>query len=89
MRDKAIGEMGEILFPLASRVILTRAENPRAATPEEIQNTTRVTAHFECTPDVPSALERAQTLADSKKLVVITGSIYVIGEAMARLGIEA
>ena len=89
MRDKAIGEMGEILFPLASRVILTRAENPRAATPEEIQNTTRVTAHFECTPDVPSALERAQTLADSKKLVVITGSIYLIGEAMARLGIEA
>ena len=33
MRDKAIGEMAEILFPLAERVIATRADNPRSATP--------------------------------------------------------
>ena len=32
MRDKAIGEMAEILFPLADRVIVTRADNPRSAT---------------------------------------------------------
>src|SRR5205823_2870219 len=31
MRDKAIGEIAEILFPLADRVIATRAENPRSA----------------------------------------------------------
>ena len=37
MRDKAISEMIEILFPLAERVVATRAENPRSATPEEIQ----------------------------------------------------
>jgi len=37
MRDKAISEMTEILFPLAERVIATRPENPRAASPEEIQ----------------------------------------------------
>ena len=37
MRDKAIGEMAEILFPLAERVIATRADNPRSATPEEIR----------------------------------------------------
>ena len=36
MRDKAIGEMTQILFPLAERVIATRPENPRAAAPEEI-----------------------------------------------------
>ena len=34
MRDKAISEMTEILFPLAERVIATRAENPRSASPE-------------------------------------------------------
>src|SRR5439155_24538231 len=33
MRDKAIGEMAEILFPLAERVIATCADNPRSATP--------------------------------------------------------
>ena len=37
MRDKAIGEIAEILFPLADRVIATRAENPRSASPEEIR----------------------------------------------------
>ena len=31
MRDKAIREMAEILFPIAERVIATRAENPRSA----------------------------------------------------------
>ncbi len=36
MRDKAIREIADILFPLADRVIATRARNPRAASPEEI-----------------------------------------------------
>src|SRR5262249_25540030 len=36
MRDKSIGEIAKILFPLAKRVIATRADNPRAATPHEI-----------------------------------------------------
>jgi dihydrofolate synthase / folylpolyglutamate synthase len=88
MLDKAIGEMGEILFPMASRVIVTRAENPRAAAPEEIQAAIRVTADCEPAPDVGFALERARTLAGSGGLVVITGSIYVIGEAMAKLGLK-
>ena len=36
MRDKAIGEMAIILFPLAEgRVIATRADNPRAVLPQE------------------------------------------------------
>ncbi len=34
MRDKAISEMAEILFPVAQRVIATRPENPRSASPE-------------------------------------------------------
>ena len=37
MRDKAIGEMAEILFPLAERVIVTRADNPRSASADEIR----------------------------------------------------
>src|SRR5690349_8755728 len=37
MRDKAISEIAEILFPLAECVIATRADNPRSATPEEIR----------------------------------------------------
>src|SRR5450755_1304894 len=36
MRDKALQEMAEILFPIAEQVVLTRADNPRAATTQEL-----------------------------------------------------
>lgn len=89
MRDKAIGEMAEILFPLAERVIATRADNPRSATPEEIREAAARTAtDIEDTVDVPSALARARSLADSRGIVVITGSIYIVGEAMRALGVK-
>jgi dihydrofolate synthase/folylpolyglutamate synthase len=87
MRDKAIGEMAEILFPCAGRVILTHAENPRSATPAEIrQMSARVAAELEEAPDVPAALNRAAELAGSTGIVVVTGSIYVVGEAMRSVG---
>ena len=37
------------------------------------------------TPDVPTALERARSLLPPNGLVVVTGSIYVVGEAMERI----
>jgi dihydrofolate synthase/folylpolyglutamate synthase len=83
MRDKAISEMTEILFPLAERVIATRPENPRAASPEEIQQAAaRTGTEIELIEDVEPALERARTLAGKDGLVVITGSIYLVGEVM-------
>jgi dihydrofolate synthase/folylpolyglutamate synthase len=109
MRDKAIGEIAEILFPLAERVIVTRADNPRSASPEEVRDAAvRAQAEIELAADVVSAVERAQELAFSGELVadgvsraslggqpgaavstcavvVITGSIYVVGEAMRAL----
>jgi dihydrofolate synthase/folylpolyglutamate synthase len=89
MRDKAIGEIAEILFPLAERVIATHADNPRSATPHEIrQAATRTSTDIEDATDVPTALERARTLAGPKGLVVVTGSIYIVGEAMRQLGVR-
>ncbi len=88
MRDKAIGEMAEILFPLAERVIATCADNPRSATPEEIQEAAvRTQAEIELAGDVASAIERASTSSAADAIVVITGSIYVVGEAMRALGV--
>jgi dihydrofolate synthase / folylpolyglutamate synthase len=87
MRDKAISEMAEILFPLAERVIATRAENPRSATPEEIREAaSRTSAEIEIAPDAAAALAQARAAAGSNGVVVITGSIYVVGEAMRLLG---
>jgi folylpolyglutamate synthase/dihydropteroate synthase len=38
--------------------------------------------------DVAKALAKAKSLAGSNGLVVITGSIYIVGEAMRILGIR-
>ncbi len=90
MRDKAISEIAEILFPLAERVIATRPENPRAASPEEIQQAgARTGTEIEAVEDVRSAVERARVLASEAAVVVITGSIYLVGEVMRNMGAEA
>jgi dihydrofolate synthase/folylpolyglutamate synthase len=87
MRDKAIEEMAEILFPIARHVIVTHAENPRSATPDEIrQAAARVATDVEEAGDVASALKAARRIAGATGLVVVTGSIYIVGEAMRLLG---
>jgi dihydrofolate synthase/folylpolyglutamate synthase len=91
MRDKAIQEVTEILFPLARHLIVTHAHNPRSASPEEIrQAATRVASagDIEEAEDVPLALDRARKIAGPHGLVVVTGSIYIVGEAMRTLGVR-
>jgi dihydrofolate synthase / folylpolyglutamate synthase len=89
MRDKAINEMAEILFPVAERIIVTRAENPRSATAEEIKEAAiRSSAEVETAPNVSSALRQAAAHAGSQGVVVVTGSIYIVGEAMQALGVR-
>jgi len=101
MRDKAVGEIAEILFPLAERVIVTAAENPRSATPEEIQvAAARTGTEIELSGGVQNAIEIALNIARpdgsvratqsvQTPVLVITGSIYVVGEAMRALGVGA
>jgi dihydrofolate synthase/folylpolyglutamate synthase len=89
MRDKAVKEITEILFPLAGHVIVTHADSPRSAGPDEIRlAAARVAAGvtMEEAEDVASALERARKIAGARGLVVVTGSIYIVGEAMRILG---
>jgi len=77
------------LFPLAMRVVATRADNPRSATPDEIREAaSRTAADIEDAGDVASALDRASSLAGPDGVVVITGSIYIVGEAMRVLGVK-
>jgi dihydrofolate synthase/folylpolyglutamate synthase len=104
MRDKAIAEVCEILFPLAEYVIATQADNPRSATAEEVrQAAVRTHSEIELSTSVESAMARTSKLALSDRLalrdaegnvrptrdwvVVITGSIYIVGEAMRALGV--
>jgi len=88
MRDKAIGEMAEILFPLAERVIATRADNPRSATVDEIRAAaSRTSTGIQSAEHVGDALAQVRGLMPPA-VVVITGSIYIVGEAMRQLGVK-
>jgi dihydrofolate synthase/folylpolyglutamate synthase len=84
LRDKDLREMAQILFPLfdgpGRRVVLTAIENPRAATLEQLAETARVldvAAEVAGTPK--EALEVARRVTPEGGLVVVTGSIYLVG----------
>lgn len=88
LRDKAVAEIAEILFPVAERVVVTHASNPRSATPAEIrQAASRVAGDILEADDVALALGEARRIAGPGGLVVVTGSIYIVGEAMRMLGV--
>jgi dihydrofolate synthase/folylpolyglutamate synthase len=78
MRDKAVAEVAEILFPIAQQVVLTQANKAAARVEVEIRETS----------DVTSALAEARRIAGPGGLVVVTGSIYIVGEAMLALRIR-
>jgi dihydrofolate synthase/folylpolyglutamate synthase len=80
MRDKAVEESAGILFPLCKEVILTAPRQARAVRPEALRD---LAAHPRCrtAPGVAEALE----MAAGADLVLVTGSLFLVGEARALL----
>ncbi len=90
MQDKRIDEIASILFPVADKVVLTRAHSPRAAAPEQIAEWANHTgAEFTFSEDVPSALRQAASADREGGIIVVTGSVFVVGEALAILSPES
>jgi dihydrofolate synthase/folylpolyglutamate synthase len=81
MRDKKIQRIADILFPLAKKVLLTRFPYFRACPPEEIREQTP--AHENkiiCEPDAHKAFRKAQELAGPDGVVLVAGSLFLVGE---------
>lgn len=78
MRDKDVNLIGGALFPLASRLIFTAPANPRAFQPEELRSLTGQT-HANVAANSASAVALIQE-AQPDDVVVITGSLYLVGE---------
>jgi dihydrofolate synthase / folylpolyglutamate synthase len=86
LRDKAIGEIASILFPLFDRVFLVPVDSPRAATMEELAAAAVATgSKFEQEPDAISALRDALEAAPADGLIVVSGSVYLVGALRAQL----
>lgn len=86
MRDKELRNIAATLFPKASTLIATRPDNQRSMEADEIG----VLARDHCkdvhlTSTVPEAVRLAKRIANDDETIVITGSLYLIGEALAEL----
>ncbi len=79
MKEKDVSGIAEILWPRAKRLILTRPSNSRAMTAEELLGC--VPENFDLNKVVlTDSLEEALTLAGAADLVLVTGSLYLVGE---------
>ena len=81
-RDKAIDEVASTLFPCADRVILTRSAVARSASPQTLLAITdHHHEHISLSRNVDDAIEQARAAASAEDLIVVTGSIFLVGEA--------
>lgn len=83
MRDKAVEEVAEQLFPLADKLIATAPNFSRALRPQAILD---LSPHREAVvaQTVADAVEQARQ-APSNAVVFFTGSLFLVGEARAIL----
>jgi dihydrofolate synthase/folylpolyglutamate synthase len=84
MRDKDLSEIGEILFPRATFLIFTKPDNPRSMEIAELLKF--VPKDFDrekvfTSETVKEAITKAGELTIQDGLILITGSLYLVGEA--------
>jgi dihydrofolate synthase/folylpolyglutamate synthase len=84
MRDKAVEEVTGILFPLAAELIFPALDSSRALRPEAL---IELAGRGQAAPNIAGAMEilkrRAEQEDISDDVVVISGSLYLVGEARA------
>jgi dihydrofolate synthase/folylpolyglutamate synthase len=92
MKDKAYQEMAQIVFPMFDLVIATPVESPRSASSEDIVAAAQKTGvRAIAARDGQEALERAWAEAPQEGLVVVAGSVYLVGEVrplLERVAVE-
>jgi dihydrofolate synthase/folylpolyglutamate synthase len=87
MGDKAISEMGALLFPQADRLIVTRVKNIRAADPGQIA--AQAGRDVICRDSAGVALEEAVRITPSGGVICACGSLFLVGEVRQALGERA
>ena len=88
-RDKDTGAIVRELCPLADMVIATASSSPRAVEAHELQRIAfGHSKHTSAYTPVSLAVREAVNHAKRDDVILITGSLYVVGEAMQALGVE-
>jgi dihydrofolate synthase/folylpolyglutamate synthase len=85
MRDKPVGEMTAELFPLAASVFVTAPENARAMPSAGLIREAAPHPDIRTAPNIATALDIARIEAMPDDVIVVTGSLFLVGEARALL----
>jgi dihydrofolate synthase/folylpolyglutamate synthase len=80
--DKDISEMAQLLRPLAKEVSLVRLANERSAEPDLLAQAFSGLP-CACYDSVPAVWQELAT-ADAEAVILITGSLFLVGEMLAR-----
>jgi dihydrofolate synthase/folylpolyglutamate synthase len=81
LRDKAIDEIGGLLFPYAAEVIFTEPRTSRSISAGQLAEiTSHHAANFVVVPNAEDALEHALAKAKPDDAIFITGSLYLVGQ---------
>jgi dihydrofolate synthase/folylpolyglutamate synthase len=86
LRDKAIADMAQILFPLFDQVVVTPVDSPRTASRNDLLAAAAVTGcQAIAADDAAGALSQAWRVTPANGLVVVAGSVYLVGKVRALL----
>jgi|TARA_Y100000310_G_scaffold186388_1_gene186536 dihydrofolate synthase/folylpolyglutamate synthase len=77
--DKDIQKISGMIKPIASRIIITKSKNERAAEPELIKKYFKKPIILK---SPKKALNYAKKIAKKEDLILVTGSIFLVGELM-------
>jgi len=90
MGDKDIPRIIKRIVPIADYVIYTRPEYSRAAEPQVLmKEAAPLGKEGEIIPTLPEALRKAKGRSKPGDVILVTGSLFTVGEAMACLEPEA
>ncbi len=82
MADKDVEGMIAELKNEATSMVVTKASHPRALDPARIAGMLDSWGNeVFLEPDVERAISKAKSLADAEDLILVTGSLYLVGEA--------
>ena len=87
MADKDWRKMGTLLAPLAGRLVLTAVKSERTLPPEELRPVCQQ-ANPHARIIVCSSLVGALKETAEDPAIIVTGSLYLVGEAMELLGLS-
>ncbi len=86
MKDKDVGNCIRLYADIAQQAVATHVDYPRAMLPEELKEMLAAYGVDAVAEEkIPDALERAKQLAGDDGIVLVCGSLYLVGEVRLML----